>query len=694
MVPAGLLAFGSVGCGGVAPLASAPGTAPSNHSPAPSAITDARFTGPDVTADFKPERGLARESWRNGLTAALPIGFVLGLLLLATAGQGAFALDRWAPPALFAVLVLAVCQLSGGGRRVRGAWPRLAIGALWGLAAWSLLSALWAGSPEAAWEMAGRTALYAAIVTAPFVLVADRLSLQLVGAALIAGLSAIALVTLVRLQVDGSALFLAGRLDSPVGYRNATGCLFAMAFWPLIVVSAARATPRPLRAGAMGLATLMLGLGFLTQSRGILPGLLCGAVVALTLGPDRVRRAWLAVLGVGLTAAAGPALLAPYHAFDAGHGTVTSGDIAHAAHALLALAIAGAVAGLAIALFDAGMRPSSIGERRVQVVARAGLVVLALAAVVAALAATGNPITYAHRKLDEFKSLQTNATASTRLTTTGGQRYDLWRVAWREFEHHPLGGVGAGSYAAGYYRHRATDRNLDTPHSLFLGALAETGIVGLGLLLAFLAGLVGTMATGWRRAPPGVRRSSTALAAAGAVLLGQSAVDWMWLIPGLTAIGILALGTAAAQLAEQDEPAPGRAWPRFAMAAALGAAFVAIVPLYLSDAYVRRARAQALASPQRQLSAARSAAQLDPLSVTPRYLEASALETLGHRAGARRQLDKALSLEPGNYATLALLGDFEARGGDLATARRYYRRALALNPLDVGLRKLTRIGLR
>jgi tetratricopeptide (TPR) repeat protein len=314
--------------------------------------------------------------------------------------------------------------------------------------------------------------------------------------------------------------------------------------------------------------------------------------------------------------------------------------------------------------------------------------------VIAALAATGNPVTYAHRKLDEFKSLQTNATATTRLTTTGGQRYDLWRVAWREFERHPLGGVGAGNYAAGYYRHRATDRNLDNAHSLFLGALAETGIVGLGLLLAFLAGLAGTIATGWRRAPPGLRRSSTGLAAVGAVLIGQSAVDWMWLIPGLTAIGILALATAAAQVAPPDEdPAPRRAWPRFAMAAALGAAFLAIVPLYLSDAYVRRARASATSSPQRQLSAARSAARLDPLSVTPHYLEASALETLGDRRGAARQLDKARSLEPANYATLALLGDFEARGGDLAAARRYYRRALALNPLDVGLRKLTLIGL-
>jgi hypothetical protein len=38
--------------------------------------------------------------------------------------------------------------------------------------------------------------------------------------------------------------------------------------------------------------------------------------------------------------------------------------------------------------------------------------------------------------------------------------------------------------------------------------------------------------------------------------------------------------------------------------------------------------------------------------------------------------------------TLGLLGDLETRAGNRAAARAWYRRALALNPRDVGLQQL------
>jgi tetratricopeptide (TPR) repeat protein len=110
------------------------------------------------------------------------------------------------------------------------------------------------------------------------------------------------------------------------------------------------------------------------------------------------------------------------------------------------------------------------------------------------------------------------------------------------------------------------------------------------------------------------------------------------------------------------------------------------------DAYVQRARGL-IGEPTAELSAARLAAKLDPWSVTPHYLEASAYETLGDRGKAYAQLKQALSLEPSNLATLGVIGDFEARGHRYADARSYYRRALALDPLDTGLQQLARIGL-
>ena len=127
--------------------------------------------------------------------------------------------------------------------------------------------------------------------------------------------------------------------------------------------------------------------------------------------------------------------------------------------------------------------------------------------------------------------------------------------------------------------------------------------------------------------------------------------------------------------------------------AGIGTAIVAVLALLLSDAYIQRARSE-INNPRSELSSARTAHTLDPWSITPHYLKASAIETLGDRPGADTQLQHALSLEPANKATLAVLGDFEARGHHFAAARQYYRRALKLDPLDTGLQQLVRIGER
>ena len=68
-----------------------------------------------------------------------------------------------------------------------------------------------------------------------------------------------------------------------------------------------------------------------------------------------------------------------------------------------------------------------------------------------------------------------------------GNRYDYWRVALDEFSSEPFHGVGAGGYDPGYYLHRRTTEAIQQPHSLELQTLAELGIVGGLLLLAFLA---------------------------------------------------------------------------------------------------------------------------------------------------------------------------------------------------------------
>ena len=151
--------------------------------------------------------------------------------------------------------------------------------------------------------------------------------------------------------------------------------------------------------------------------------------------------------------------------------------------------------------------------------------------------AVGNPATYLRQKWDQFTSLKSTTPTTTRLLTVGGQRYDLWRVALKEFDSAPLLGVGADNYEFGYYRDRTTNRNLDDPHSLVFALLSESGIVGTAAFVLFLGGIVAAVARGWRRLGPTARRPATAAAATGAVLIGQSTVDWIFLIPGLPRSG-------------------------------------------------------------------------------------------------------------------------------------------------------------
>jgi hypothetical protein len=637
-----------------------------------------------------------------------PTVFVLALLVLATAYAGAFDVQQWGPPALFVLVVLLTLVLRGGVWRLPDRWLALAIGGGWGLAAWAALSATWAASPAAALEGAGRLTLYAAILTLPLLAVGDLRALRVAATGVVGGIALIALYTLAKMLFDGPAIFLAGRLNGPVEYRNATALLFCLAYWPLIVTAATRGRGRGLRALCLGLAELMLGLAFLTQSRGVLIGLGCGALVVLILGPDQVRRAWLALLSVLLLAGAAPLLLKPYHAFAGGAGLVSGADIQVAAWALVALVLVASAVGFLLAVFDAGLRVASPAMGRVRTAARTVLAVAVFAGLAGGFAAVhGDPLGELAGKWRQFKSLQTSSSETTRYTSAGGQRYDLWRVALKEWQAHPLGGVGQGSYQFGYYVQRRSNRNLDDPHGLLFQIAAELGTVGLLLFALIPLGLFGSLLRWWRLAPLDTRRGACGLAAAGATFLGQSLVDWMWRIPGLTALGLLCLAVAAALLARSANVSARHAagtstgrragMPlagRLTLGAGLLAAVALTLGLYLSDFYVRRARDELGHSPSAQLAAARTAASIDPWATDPRYLEASAYESRGDRTAARAQLLRAQRLEPASAVPYGLLGDFEARGGRYAQARFYYRRALALDPLDVGLQQLALSGGR
>jgi O-Antigen ligase len=643
-------------------------------------ISDAQTIGARQTA---PRLGDAVGAVRGPALAALPTLVAAALLLIASWANGAFQLRSWGPLAIFALVALAVSRGSG----VRGPAVGMAV-AMWVFAGWSALSVLWADVPSAALEGGARNALYAALVSLPLLTLPDRAWAVRTAKGLTAGLGALVLGTLIACLTGGADHFLAGRLDDPVGYRNGTAALFALAAWPLICVAAQRRAHALIRALSFALALAAVGLAYLTQSRGVVVGFALGGVVALALGPDRLRRAWLAILAVAGTGALSHKLLAPYDAFLATSTTVPDA-VDRAVTALAALTAAGFVVALLLCLVDGGLRVAGGAARNLRVASGVLLVLVSLVAAVGAAARIGDPVAFVKDKAHEFKQLDVAAPGESRLGSTSGQRYDLWRIAWAEFRSAPLIGVGESSYAPGYYARRATDRNVSTPHSLAASTLAETGLVGALALAGMLVAALLALIRGWKEATPDERRWASGLTAAGVVLIGQSLVDWLWLIPGLTGLGLLCLAVGVATVSLPREPAPprARAWSAVRVVPVVAAVLVACV--FLADLEIRTARAEAAtATPQRRIALADKAARYDPVSLEPHYLRAGALEEEHQRAAARRELLDALDREPGSFVTMALLGDLETRAGHTAAARTWYRRALAANPRDVGLQQL------
>src|SRR4051794_3263684 len=209
MTPAGLLASGSVRCA-PAPKDD-PGTTrrttasvSNDQTTRMEAILEERLESPAAnstnervsSAEPQPGRGHASSS-------VVPIVFVVGLLLLSTSFDGAFALRSWAPPAIFVLVLLAVTMFAGGGARIADRRLLVTLGAGWALALWALLSMTWANSPADAWEGASRMIFYAGLLTLPALVLPGQRVLALAGAGVVVGISVIGAITLFKMLTSG-----------------------------------------------------------------------------------------------------------------------------------------------------------------------------------------------------------------------------------------------------------------------------------------------------------------------------------------------------------------------------------------------------------------------------------------------------------------------------------------------------------
>jgi O-antigen ligase/polysaccharide polymerase Wzy-like membrane protein len=581
---------------------------------------------------------------------------------LAWLATGSIDSADWLPYASIAGLLLLVLLLTGAQRPGRA--EVAALGALAALAAWEALSLSWSAVPPLARDEALLTLFYAIALLTPLLMLRGGAERLLATGTVAAEAALLAVATALELRFGGNQAdhFYAGRLSFPISYPNAQAAVFLIGFWPAIVCAAHRRAPPLLRALAVGGATA-IAAGWLTaQSKGGALAIAVSAVVLFAVSPLRLRLLPPALVAAGLTAAAYRPLTAP---FRSGEESALVADVRHTGATILVLTAIALALGTLYALAD---RRLVLGRRETRL---AGAAVAALTAV-AVMA--GAAIVLSRVDLGAqwrtFKNAPTNS-ASSHLLQLGSYRYDIWRVALKEFQHHPLAGIGSRGFGPAYLELRNSP---DTPvraHSFELDALSEIGIVGFALVATALVLLLLPIVSRTRARDPG----ATAAFGGAAYWLAHASVDWLWTVPacGLPFFLLLGAGNAGGTRALLSRRAA------LASAAVVAAIVVVLfVPPWLS----------ARLSVRGQIGWAK---RLDPLAVDP-YVSASARAPTPR--AAIPPLQTAVRKEPRVVELRFALAMAYERAGELRAARRELLQAKRLDPLepriDEALRALPR----
>ncbi|MCE3555017.1 O-antigen ligase family protein [Pseudonocardia sp. RS11V-5] len=390
------------------------------------------------------------------------LGTALGVAVLA---QGAFYAG---PFTVVAGLVAGAGLLALLHRAHRVPRP-LSLGATcWaGFALWALLRAQLDGTVAAAVPTVAVALLLAVALRVAAGLGGEgRRLLQTVAIALVVVVAASGWVGtalhLSPLSMPSAGLW---RAAATITYANAAGAALVTGLLLALVAAPAH---RPLLRRAV-VAALLLGLA-VAMSRGAVLALAVGlAVLLATAAGRRSVRGLLPVL---------PAVALPCAALLPA--------LPEGSPSRPLLALAGLAAGAAV-LLAAGRRRRAAGGATV------AALLLGLADLVSGSSTGGDP------------GVAVDAIAETRLSGASADRVDLARETLAHFASAPLTGVGPGSLDLTYVDHAGRLVHAWFTHLEYLQIAAETGLVGLALVLAGAGALVGDALTTRtdRRPPPG-----------------------------------------------------------------------------------------------------------------------------------------------------------------------------------------------
>ncbi len=158
---------------------------------------------------------------------------------------------------------------------------------------------------------------------------------------------------------------------------------------------------------------------------------------------------------------------------------------------------------------------------------------------------TGGLDSYLGDQWEEFTSDRgAGAETGSRFTALGlNQRVEQWEVAVEAFSGSPLLGIGAQNFEIYHYQHRTTSLAVRQPHSQPLQLLAELGLPGLLLWLAFVFVTLIRAAVQRFRAP--TRAEQAVIGAVMTAVISwfiHSSVDWLWQLAAVTLPVMMLLG--------------------------------------------------------------------------------------------------------------------------------------------------------
>lgn len=628
--------------------------------------------------------------------AALPLALVGALIVWWAWKSGAY-FDVVALPGTIALLALLAALLLYAPWPGRLAGPaRVALLALFGLAAWTAVSALWSPAPAIAIADAQRVIAYGVAFALGIwlcLLLGRRMLLALAPVAAAAAIVAVA--TLLALWLgDAATKFFEedATLRYPLGYRNAVAAFFLIGFFPMLVLAASAELDWRPRGALLGAATLSIELAVLSQSRGAVFAIAGALAVLLAVHPARLRiLAYLAIAAIP-AAVSLPWLLDVYQ--GEGGATAASIPLLHAAcRAMAVSSLLAAAAGLLLA------RAEPSPSERTRRIAERGLIGLAALLVVLAVVGVarleGGPVGFVQDRIDDLS-------AGTPDLSSEGSRFgvdlrtgrgDIWRVAIEDVKADPWAGEGSGGFRRTYLLERESDATAvqpEDPHSVELLMLSELGILGLLLFAAFAVCSVWAILRARRLGPAAALLAAGALGA-GAYWLLHASVEWFWHYPAITLPVCFLLGAAGAP-ALLAAPADGSALRRRAGAALAILVALSLLPFFLSERYTRQALREARSDLARAYADSDRAADLNPLSERPLAAQAVIAEGAGEPQRALAALARAQRRNPTEW-TLYFLEARALERTDPAAARRALARARALNPQGTELDALeARLG--